>query len=79
MDRIIALVLFHHMQAAKRARKGTLLRDPGEATEMFGPLEAVLGAVPAVFANREVGSRTPRISPLTNEFSTGIRRCGKQD
>ena len=59
VDKFFVLISFHHMPATKRARKGTLLRDPNEAMERFGPLKAVLGAVPAVFANREVGSKPP--------------------
>ena len=47
------------MPAAKRARKRTPLRDPNGAIEKCGPLKAVLGAVPTVFANREVGSQPP--------------------
>ncbi|KAF9791107.1 hypothetical protein BJ322DRAFT_1104775 [Thelephora terrestris] len=40
-------------RAAKRARKGASLGDVNEATEKFGPLKVVLGAIPPLFANRE--------------------------
>ena len=50
----IVLALSYRDPAAKRARKGTLLGDANEAAEKFGPLKVVLGAIPAVFANRKV-------------------------
>ena len=56
---IVDPALLHHASAAKRARKGTLLGDPKEASEKFGPLKVVLGTVPAVYANREVRSYLP--------------------
>ena len=52
---MIALVLSHfRVPAAKRASKGTLLGGTDEAAEKFGPLKAILGSIPALFANREV-------------------------
>ena len=48
---ILASALFHRVSAQKVARRGTLLEDPKENTEGFGPLKVVL----AVFADREVG------------------------
>lgn len=48
---------------AKSAREDTVLRGanaltdvPKEAADGFGPIKAVLGAIPAVYANREVRS-----------------------
>lgn len=80
VDIMAVLALFHHLPVAKRARKGTLLGDATEAAGKFGPLKVVLGAIPAVYANREVRSRPSSRNPLlTREFSTGIRRCGEQD
>lgn len=79
-DMIIALAPFHHVPVAKRARRGTLLEGTSEAAEKFGPLKVVLGAIPAVYANREVRSQPPsRDYPLIRASSTGIDRCGKQD
>ena len=79
-DITVALALVHHVPVAKRAGKGTLLGDGEEAIEKFGPLKVVLGAIPAVYANREVRSQPPsRNYPLTKAFLPEIRRCGKQD
>ena len=58
------------MPAAERALKGILFGDTKEAIGKFGPLRAVLGAIPAVYANREVRRKYPsQIPPLTNKFS----------
>ena len=46
---------FHHVPVAERTRKDTVLGDQKGTTQKFGPLKAVLGAVPAVFTNLEVG------------------------
>ena len=63
---IMEFTLLYNVPVAKRARKGTLLGDPKEATEKFGPLKVVLGAIPAEYANREVRSYLPsQNSPLT--------------
>ena len=50
----VVLTPSYRVPAAKRARKGTLLGGANEAAEKFGPLKVVLGAIPAVFANRKV-------------------------
>ena len=50
-----------------------------EAIGGFGPLEAVLGAISAVYVNSEVRSRPlAQNSSLTNQ-PTGIRRNREQD
>ena len=57
---VIALVASHsRVLAAKRARKGTLLGGTNEAAENFGPLKAILGSIPVLFANREVRQHSP--------------------
>ena len=72
------LALIYRVPAAKRARSATLLGGEA-ATERFGPLKVVLGAIPALYANREVRlvSSAPS-SPLVNEFP-GNRCCEQQD
>ena len=49
-----SLALAYRAPVAKRARKDTLLKDGGGSTEKFGPLKVALGAIPALYANREV-------------------------
>ena len=53
---LILFTLSYLVPAMKRARKGTLLEDAGEARKKFSPLKIILGALPAFFANREVRS-----------------------
>ena len=61
-----SLALAYRAPVAKRARKDTLLKDGG-STEKFGPLKVVLGAIPALYANREVRLKlSTKASPLTN-------------
>ena len=72
------LALIYRVPVAKRARRATL--PEGEAAkEGFGPLKVVLGAIPALYANREVPSvPLAPSSPLLNAFP-GNRRCKQQD
>ena len=67
-DTMTVSALIYRVPAAKRARSATLLG--GEvATERFGPLKVVLGAIPALYANREVRLVSPALSsPLVNAF-----------
>ena len=77
-DTMSVSALIYRVPAAKRARSATLLG--GEAvTERFGPLKVVLGAIPALYANREVRlvSPAPSSSPV-NAFS-GNHCCEQQD
>ena len=68
------LALIYRVPAAKRARSATLLGVEA-ATERFGPLKAVLGAIPALYANCEVRLVSPApSSPLVNAFP-GNRCC----
>ena len=46
-DVTLAFALFHCVQVAERDCKGVSLEDVKGATEKFGPLKAVLGAIPA--------------------------------
>ena len=72
-DIIVKLAPLHDVPVAKRVRTGTLLGDPKEAREKFGPFKVVLGTIPAVYANREVRPYLPpQNHPLTKT------RCGKQ-
>ena len=48
-----------------------------EVTGGFGSLKAVLGAIPAVYSNREVRFRPPTQNSLPNA-SAGIRRHRRQ-
>ena len=48
------LALAYRAPAAKRDCKSTLLEGVGGNTEKFGPLKVTLGAIPALYANREV-------------------------
>ena len=77
-DTMIVLGLIYPVPVAKRARRATLLGGEA-ATERFGPLKVVLGAIPALHANREVClvSRAPS-SSLVNAFP-GDCCCDKQD
>ena len=69
-DTMTVLGLIYRVPVAKRAR-----RVSKAATERFGPLKAVLRAILAHYANREVRlvSPTPS-SPLVNAFP-GNRYC----
>ena len=63
--------LIYRVPVAKRASEA--------ATESFGPLKAVLGAILAHYANREVRLVSPApSSPLVNAFP-GNRCCDQQD
>ena len=66
VDVILAFALFHRVQVTQRDCKGTSLEDVKGATEKFGPLKAVLGAIPAIYANREVRRQQPQDSSLMN-------------
>ena len=77
-DTMTVLALIYRVPAAKRARSATLLGGEA-ATESFGPLKAVLGAVLAHYANREVRLVSPApSSPLVNAFP-GNHYCDQQD
>ena len=63
------LALIYRLLVAKKARKGTLLEGATDATEGFGPLKVVLGAIPAIYANREVCIQpSAQNYPLLNAF-----------
>ena len=67
-DTITVLGLIYRVPVAKRARRATLLGGEA-ATERFGPLKVVLGAIPALHANRKVRLVSPApSSPLMNAF-----------
>ena len=69
-DAMAMLALIYRVPVAKRARRAS-----EAATESFGPLKAVLGAVLAHYANREVRLVSPApSSPLVNAFP-GNRCC----
>ena len=63
-DTMTVLALIYRAPVAKRARRAS-----EAATESFGPLKAVLGAILAHYANREVSS----LSVSCSEFSFGER------
>ena len=50
----------------------TLIDVTMEATGEFGTLKAVLGAIPAVYANREVRLRPPAQNSSLTNASAGI-------
>ena len=77
-DTMTVLALIYRVPVEKRARSATLLG--GEAVpERFGPLKAVLGAILAHYANREVRLVSPApSSPSVNAFS-GNSYCDQQD
>ena len=73
-DTMTVLALIYRVPAAKRARRAS-----EAATESLGPLKAVLGAILAHYANREVRLVSPApSSPLVNAFP-GNRYCDQQD
>ena len=73
------LALAYRALAAKRDRRGTFLEDVGGNAEKFGPLKVALGAIPALYANREVRLKlSAQASPLTNTLVKG-HRCEQQD
>ena len=53
-DLFVAFALTNHVQIAETTYRSSLLRDSNEATEKFGPLKVVLGAIPAAYENHEV-------------------------
>ena len=72
-DTMTVLALTYRVPVAKRARRAS-----EAATETFGPLKAVLGAILAHYANREVRLASPSpSSPLVNT-SPGNRYCDQQ-
>ena len=78
-DIIMTPALFHRVPVTGRPRENILLRDTKKAADKFGPLKAVLEAIPPVYVDREVCNRPPSQNPpLTNTF-LGIDRCEKQD
>ena len=79
MDMSTPLALAYRAPVAKRARKGTLLEGVGGNGEKFGPLKVALGAIPALYANREVRLKlSAQASPLTNTLAED-HRCEQQD
>ena len=73
-DTMTVLALIYRVPVAKRARSAS-----ETATERFGPLKAVLGAILAHYANCEVRFVSPAPgSPLVNAFP-GTRYCDQQD
>ena len=69
---IFPFPLFHSVPVAERGHTGTSLEDVKEVTEKFGPLKAVLGAVPAIYANREVRRQQPQNSTLMNTSQESV-------
>ena len=70
--------LIYRVPVAKRARRATMLG--GEAsTERFGPLKVVLGAIAALYANREVRLVSPAPSSRLMNAFPGNRCCDQQD
>ena len=67
-DIIVVFALFDRLPVTKSVRRSTSLEDPNKATEKFGPLKVVLGAISAFYANREVSQQHPQGSPLTDAF-----------
>jgi hypothetical protein len=77
---MIVLVPSHsRVPAAKRARKNTVFGGANEAAEKFGPLKAILGTIPALFANREVRPYSPTWDLSLTNISLGVRSRRKQD
>ena len=77
-DTMTVLALIYRVPVEKRARRATL---PGgeAATERFGPLKVVLGAIPALYSNREVRlAYLAPTSPSVNAF-LGNRCCEQQN
>ena len=73
-DTMTVFGLIYRVPVAKRARRAS-----EAATESFGPLKAVLGAIFAHYANREVCLVSPApSSPLVNAFP-GNHCCDQQD
>ena len=69
-DTMTVLALIYRVPVAKRAHRAS-----EAATESFGHLKAVLGAILAHYSNREVSLVSPApSSPLVNAFP-GNRCC----
>ena len=78
-DIIMTPAIFHRVPVTGRPCENTLLGATKEAADKFGPLKAVLEAIPSVYVDREVCNWPPSQNlPLTNQF-LGIGRCEKQD
>ena len=73
------LALAYRAQVTKRALKGTLLEDVGGDTEKFGPLKVALGAIPALYANREVRLKLSAQASLLTNTPTEDHRREQQD
>ena len=80
MDMSILLALTHRTPVAKEAREGTsLVGVEGDTEKKFGPLKAVLGGIPALYANHEVRLKlSVQASPLTNTLAED-HHCEQQD
>ena len=73
-DPFVAFPLAHHVSVTGATDTNLPLGDVKEASEKFGPLRVVLGAIPAVYAKHEVRQHPlSQTLPLTYKFS-GIRR-----
>ena len=79
-DLFVAFALAHCVPVARTTTHRNLpVRDAKETIEKFGPLKALLGAIPAVYANHEVRQQAlSKILPLTKTFS-GIRGYRKEN
>ena len=71
-DVTLAFAILHRMPVAEGDCKGTSLGVVGEATKRFGPLKAVLGVIPAFYANGEVRQQPLLDSPLTNTLQESV-------
>lgn len=69
---IVAFALSYCILVTETAHEGTSLENAKEATRNFGPLKAVLGAIDAFYADREVGQQPPQDSPLTSAFQGSV-------
>ena len=67
-----AFPLFHSVPVAERGHTGTSIEDVKEVTEKFGPLKAVLGAIPAIYPNREVRRQQPQDPTLMGAFQESV-------
>ena len=74
------LALTHRAPVAKEVHEGTSLAGVESDTERkFGPLKAVLGSIPPLYANHEVRLKlSAQASPLTNTL-TEDDHCEQQD
>ena len=73
-DLFVVFALAHCVPVARTTtHRNLLLGDAKETIEKFGPLKAVLGAIPTVYTGHEVRQQAPsQIVPLTNTFQGSV-------